>query len=338
MRLLASAAVLASLSAQPALAQDRLELAPSSNWNLQYDSESCALQRDFGDDDSKVFMELRAFDPAMITTWQVMIVSKDIAEKRKGPVVFGFDTEATSETSQVYNIALDGGYTGRLFDISVQSFAHSVFDPAKAEFRQSTPLLSEDERTLISEVTKIKNWSRLTDREDAAVRANYKADKLYLQSAQFEESLETWAASATAAYVEKGFAKPLVLQTGKMSAPMNALRDCLDSLLESWGMNVEAHRSLRQPAELLNIPDIWKELSFPWQAYRNDLGERLKVRSDISAEGEVTACHFAISLGDEVFREQICSTIKEHAHYTAAIGGDGQPLPSYHILSIAFVM
>jgi hypothetical protein len=43
--------------------QAAVELAPSSNWVLDYDDDSCALRRSFGAEDEKVVFELRQFAP-----------------------------------------------------------------------------------------------------------------------------------------------------------------------------------------------------------------------------------------------------------------------------------
>lgn len=59
-------AVLAAMSAaiaSPALAADAPVLAPSTDWTLDYDADSCALRRMFGTGDEQVFLELRRFGP-----------------------------------------------------------------------------------------------------------------------------------------------------------------------------------------------------------------------------------------------------------------------------------
>jgi hypothetical protein len=55
--------LLSSAIAPPALAQDAPGLAPSSDWTLDYDDDSCALRRMFGTGDDQAFLELRRFGP-----------------------------------------------------------------------------------------------------------------------------------------------------------------------------------------------------------------------------------------------------------------------------------
>ena len=47
--------------------------------------------------------------------------------------------------------------------------------------------------------------------------------------------------------VSKSFSRDLLLQTGAMDEPMNVMRNCMDDLVSSWGIDVVAHKSLARP-------------------------------------------------------------------------------------------
>lgn len=52
-----------------------------------------------------------------------------------------------------------------------------------------------------------------------------------------------------------GFRDNLIFQTGSMLPPMQAMRTCLDELLEHWGIDAEAHRTLSQIAQPVDIAE-----------------------------------------------------------------------------------
>jgi hypothetical protein len=51
------------------------------------------------------------------------------------------------------------------------------------------------------------------------------------------------------------FREDVVLTTGSLRAPMDAMRGCLDELLTHWGIDVEAHRQLASPVLPLQMDD-----------------------------------------------------------------------------------
>lgn len=65
MRLALLAIALAAPLATAAAAQDKPALAPSTSWTLDYDTDSCALRRMFGEGDKRAYLELRRFQPGL---------------------------------------------------------------------------------------------------------------------------------------------------------------------------------------------------------------------------------------------------------------------------------
>lgn len=62
---LAVVAAASLLAASPAVAQDETPLlAPTGGWSLNYDDDSCALVRSFGDADAPTLLELRQYSPS----------------------------------------------------------------------------------------------------------------------------------------------------------------------------------------------------------------------------------------------------------------------------------
>ena len=335
MRLLASVAIIASLSAQPVLAQDRLKLAPSSNWNLQYDAESCALQRDFGEEGSKVFMELRAFDPGSFSRWQVILASKDI-DPVEGDLTFGFEPNIEAPVDSVYDIRIAETYKGRMFEASAWGSDETAYVEQRERFRLRTDLLNDEEKRDTAKELKYANPFRSTKAERDAADAHHKLISLFADSAEHREWIDSWADTANAIYVDKGFTQPFELQTGGLRKPMEAMRACLDNLVSSWGLDAERHANAARAVFFANRNEIASQIEYPDAALREQIGEKLAIRLDISPEGEVTDCHTPMSLSIDVFREETCSLLKKHGKFEPALDSDLTPIPSFHILNVIF--
>lgn len=74
------------LLAEPVFAQAQsLELSPQSKWVMDYDADSCALRRIFGDPERQVLLELRQYAPGW--GFQVTVASSTIDTVNKRPRV-----------------------------------------------------------------------------------------------------------------------------------------------------------------------------------------------------------------------------------------------------------
>jgi hypothetical protein len=115
-RLLAFAAALSSLIASPIHAEDAPGLTPSSAWTLDYDDDSCALRRVFGEGEDQAYLEIRRFEPG--PGLQTIIGSKRMSARH--PVQFRYRFSGNAEWQEVRGgntVALNSGFrSGVLFD------------------------------------------------------------------------------------------------------------------------------------------------------------------------------------------------------------------------------
>jgi len=90
MRSFKLAVALATLAGQPATAADEapLEFSPTSKWVMDYDADSCALRRTFGDAERQALLELRAYAPGI--WFQVTVASGTLKSSGNAPEV-GFE-------------------------------------------------------------------------------------------------------------------------------------------------------------------------------------------------------------------------------------------------------
>ena len=102
-------------SAGTALAQDASGLAPSSQWTVDYDADSCALRRWFGVGEDQAYLEFRRFAPG--PGMQTVIASPRM-EARKPPQFryrFG-DSGEWQEPDTRLTANLTNGFSGVVFE------------------------------------------------------------------------------------------------------------------------------------------------------------------------------------------------------------------------------
>ena len=141
MRLFAFIAVVVSLTAQPVLAQDRPELNPSSNWLLDYAEDSCALRRTFGEEGSKVLLEMRQFAPD--NRLQLMVSSADMTYRDRRLSVQFLPDDTKPQRQDVTAVESDDWGAGFLLNTSVrvapdgEAVNAAYWDPAERDEREA---------------------------------------------------------------------------------------------------------------------------------------------------------------------------------------------------------
>ncbi|MCL6249446.1 energy transducer TonB [Altererythrobacter sp. KTW20L] len=136
------------------------------------------------------------------------------------------------------------------------------------------------------------------------------------------------------------FRDDVVLTTGSLRAPMEAMRGCLDELLTHWGIDVEAHRQLASPVAPLQMEDWARAVYdvYPARMVRSGSQAILRIRMNVSDEGMPTSCSMQTRMGEEEFERTACEILMRRARFSPAIAADGTPIASYYILSVVYSM
>ena len=134
------------LFAESASARDRVELAPYSQWVANYDADSCALQRQFGEVGRQAYLELRQFGAGQ--DMQVTIASKDF-DNRLGRFRVAF-TPVDAEASELNGFDMRGTEEneGKLFGYVLKRDDPEA-EAAYREFVRASPLASEEQKATI---------------------------------------------------------------------------------------------------------------------------------------------------------------------------------------------
>ena len=112
------ALVFSLYAAGPAMAKDRPALAASSPWTLDYDADSCALRRRFGDGREAANLELRRFSPGQ--DLQATISSSRMRVRRPVMFKYRFGSDGRwNDAGGAYAVTMVDGSSGVLFSPSL---------------------------------------------------------------------------------------------------------------------------------------------------------------------------------------------------------------------------
>ncbi len=290
--------------ASPAQARDEpLRLAPAAPWVMDYADDSCALRRDFGNAETLVYLEMRQFEPGQLG-YQFIVASGQLRlahySSAQDVAVRFHPDDGATVAGAAFNMEFPNDVKGVTFSTSLMAHQYDLVNQIDGT----------EERAAAYEA--------LAQTIDLPVRER----------------------EVTAIEVIEGFRTPVVLETGSLAAPMQAMRTCLDELLTHWGIDAEAHRTLQQRVVPIDQEQWASEIA---NGYPPGMGWRgaqavLRIRLDVTTEGRAGGCHMQSRLGNEEFERTACNLLLEHARFTPAIDASGAAITSYHILTVIYTM
>lgn len=127
------------------------------------------------------------------------------------------------------------------------------------------------------------------------------------------------------------------LNLGSMGKPLAALRTCTQELVEHWGIDVAAHRTLSRAVTPIGNVGRW----VTWQDYPNDLlakGEQglVQFRMVVAADGKAAQCLVQESTRPLGFDKAVCAALMRRARFKPALDKDGKPIASFWRSSVRF--
>jgi len=138
--------------------------------------------------------------------------------------------------------------------------------------------------------------------------------------------------------VLEGFEVSMLLRTGSLLAPMNAMRTCMDELLAHLGIDPEAQRSLSRRPELYNRAGLAQSLwaNFPRAMIRDRQSATMQVRLIVGDQGRVSNCSIIGLVGQPDYGEATCDTFSRYVRFTPALDAEGQPIASIWITDLSY--
>lgn len=139
--------------------------------------------------------------------------------------------------------------------------------------------------------------------------------------------------------LSSGLTAPIEVRTGSLSAPVQALQDCTDDMLASWGLDAAKHKTLSKPALPAGKTGEWLAAgTIPFGEFGKLGGGMNQFRLMLDAAGKPTACKVHFPSLDVAKNEQICAALMAKASFTPAMDAGGQAMASYAVLSPFMLM
>lgn len=322
----------------PAFAQPAVVLAPSSQWQVDYAENSCALQRLFGEEGQQVALEIRDFG-GTFGKHQIIVASKDLPLSDAKIFVTLAPVGQAVEQSYPYSVTLGSGAPGRLF-AATQNFDEADTTPSFRAFIASAPNLTEEHRQALLQHVDQLGWAN-NDLEPAALNEARKlAWQGYVQTPAYDTLTKDTLAAVETLRFSGVFTEDIALRTGSLVAAFKALDSCVVELMSHWGIDTEAHKTLSRHASFENNDTIARyaknQYVHDWRSVRHE--GKSSVRLDISAEGKAIRCH-ALNPGvNERLQRDVCSTFINHGKYKPALDAQGSPIRSVIFHTIYYRM
>ena len=162
---------------------------------------------------------------------------------------------------------------------------------------------------------------------------------LQLQSTSERASQRDANERTTIAIELSGSLKPtILLATGQMSAPMEAVRKCIDEMVTQWGIDAAAQRTLSKPLKPID-QGYWATVlqeKYPRDMLAEKKGAIVRVRLMVGANGRATSCHTAIPPQEPVFEAAACRVMMKVARFEPALDASGKPIASFFVTRAVF--
>ncbi|WP_158611078.1 energy transducer TonB [Aurantiacibacter spongiae] len=303
---LATAAMPTGAAAQYAADWDRL--APSSHWNLDYAEDSCALRRSFGEGDDRTFLELRQFEPE--GALQVIVMTKGTQMRSADELLVASHVRSRiARPSVSFLPETEPAEWGQPLGIHSEEWGEGVLFT-------SLDLRNSEQRELARAFLAEHGTGLVVSDEQRDVR---------------EAEIDGLA-------VENVYRRNFVLDTGAMQAPMSAMRQCMDELIEHWGIDAEANRHLTRRVQPRDFQS-WVtrvQQQYPTAMERQNEQAVVRVRLTVSPEGRATDCAVQTDISNPLFDEAACEVLLRHSRFDPALDADGDPIASYWVKTIVY--
>ena len=155
-----------------------------------------------------------------------------------------------------------------------------------------------------------------------------------------EAEREARELAITGLSVTGAFKRDLTLQTGRMFLPMADLRDCMDELLERWGMDANIQHTLTRPAVPVDAQSWVRRVQERYPARQLNVGRSgiAMIRLIVGVDGKPTSCITNKDAPDHEFDEQACEIVMRYARFEPALDANGAPTESLWTTTIVYVI
>jgi TonB family protein len=127
--------------------------------------------------------------------------------------------------------------------------------------------------------------------------------------------------------------RPFRLEFGSLGKPLEHMRHCTDTLVESWGYDPRVQSNLLRRASALTSPAKWfSPNDYPIGAVRAGQSGIVQFRIDVDPDGSIAGCHVLARTSPDTFADATCRAVKRRATVQPALDAQGRPVRSYLVL------
>lgn len=129
-----------------------------------------------------------------------------------------------------------------------------------------------------------------------------------------------------------------VLKTGNLGDPIKVFDHCLTNLVESWGLDVEAHRTMTRAVTVSNEKKLAEALrpNYPTQALRKGMPALVAIRLFVDETGEPTSCEIQNDMSEDIFAKEACEIFRMKGEYEPALDATGEPMKSFYATTLRY--
>ena len=139
--------------------------------------------------------------------------------------------------------------------------------------------------------------------------------------------------------ITKPLRRTIIMETGPMRKPLEALGLCIDNLMASWGIDVEKHKLLTQPVKPLTSPGRWiVSTDYPVNMLSAGQPAIVEFRMSVGTDGNPASCHIQSTTRPKEFDKAVCGSLMKRARFAPALDAEGKPLASFYRNSVRFAL
>lgn len=295
---------------EQALAKDTLpgellpkakQLAPISNWVLDYAQDNCRLVRTFGSTDDRHFLAINQAWPHQ--GFSLTLAGSSFRRYRRGARA---------------HMGLQSDVPMLRFDLPPMG-EMDTFGPAVVLASVGVDSEGEGAHPRLR-VGEFPSGSETQDEAPTLLRAGLDP----AEGAKIER------------VIIKAHGKTTSFETGNLKSAFEALNACGADLLKDWGLDAEKHISYL-PAQWLNQEEVVRRLQrrYPSAALRAGKQAIFRMRVIIDEQGAIAECEVNAATTVEKLESPACEEMLE-ARFSPALDKNGQPMRSFYASTISY--
>ncbi|MBO9517961.1 MAG: hypothetical protein J7493_07820 [Porphyrobacter sp.] len=150
-----------------------------------------------------------------------------------------------------------------------------------------------------------------------------------------DAALKDFEQRTTDMLLEFGNGKKIDLRFSEMSRPLKALRECVDNLHQSWGLDPVREKTLTKRANPTDQTVQAMQRHYPNDMRWSGRNGYIPVRIMVDARGNGSDCTVQVDRAEESFREAVCEGLSKT--FEPALDQSGAPVASVFQTAVIYL-